>query len=169
MSKMFGLDINAKSMTTNLNKFFKKIDPQSREKALIAAGLELINFVVNGSPNEPIRPPIKYGRLRGSGAVFLGNRKVGDTLFAGASGTPASSSGENNPEVITVGFNTPYAARMHEHMAPATKKDPWFGIIFYPHRDAGSSGGKFLESHLKADAKEFGKTYSEQYRKFAGT
>jgi hypothetical protein len=159
--------VNASSMTNRLKEFFGKIDPAARQKALAAAGMELINYVVLGKGGDPVRPPIRTGRLRGSGTVFVGNIKIGDTLFAG-SGTPASSITERNPDVVTIGFNTEYAARMHEHMVPGTP-DPIIGKTFVPRGDPGKSGGKFLERHLIADAKNFFDTYSQQYRKFAGT
>jgi len=46
--------------------------------------------------------------------------------------------------VITVGFNTPYAARMHE-------------VEFQPgpiSKQAGNVGTKYIEKHLKADGNE---------------
>lgn len=171
MAKMFTMDIDTSSLDAGLKKFFKVIDPKAREKGLFAFGLQLLNNTVNGSPNEASRPPIKDGRLRGSGSVFVGNKKVGDTsTFSGTSGgTPATSSGESNPNVITVGFNTEYAARMHEHLEPYGTPDPWFGKTLKAHMDAADVTGKFLERHLKADKEELFFLYAKIYRKFAGT
>lgn len=155
-------------ITERLNKFFKKIDIKAREKGLMALGLQLLNNTVNGSPRENARPPIMTGRLRGSGSVFVGSKKIGDSLFAGG-GSPSQSSGENNPNVVTIGFNTEYAARMHEHLEPYGTPDPKIGKTFKAHRDAGAVSGKFLERHLKSDNNDLWDLYTKIYKKEAGT
>jgi hypothetical protein len=158
-------------VTSGLSRFFDRIDPKAREKGLIAFGLQLINNSVNGSPNESVRAPIRDGRLRGSGTVFVGSKKVGDTTFLGKGGTPALSYTESNLNVVTVGFNTEYAANMHENLAPEGKQfTP--GGKYKPKRTAANVadvGGKFLERHLKADRKELVQLYTDIYRKEAGT
>lgn len=156
------------NISEGLKKFVKTVDPRAREKGLFALGLQLLNWTVNGSPNEGSRPPIYTGRLRGSGSVFVGNKRIGDSLFAGQ-GTPATSSGEANKNVVTIGFNTPYAARMHEHMEPYGSADPLIGKTFKPRRDAGTVTGKFLERHLKSDAKGLWQLFADIYKKNAGT
>ncbi len=155
-------------LSKGLRDFFKYKDPVSREKGMFAMGLQLLNNVVNGSPNEGSRPPILTGRLRGSGSVFVGNKKIGDSLF-GADGTPSSSSGEKNPNIITIGFNTKYAARMHEHLSPYGTPDPKTGKTFTARRDSGTVTGKFLERHLKSDKEELLYLFTVIYRKYAGT
>lgn len=151
------------SLTPGLKKFFKKIDPEAREKALAGTGMQIINWVVNGSQRSPIKPPIKSGRLRGSGTVFVGKKRIGDTMSAGKGGTPArSQSVDSSKDVIVVGFNTQYAANMHENLDPYGKK-------FQPHKDQGKAFGKFLERHLDADKKAAFELYAELYRKWAGT
>ena len=171
MTKHYGKNFTiTDTITPGLNKFFKKIDPKAREKGLISFGLQLINNTVNGSPNEAVRPPIRDGRLRGSGTVFVGSKKVGDTTFAGKGGTPAQSYNERDKNIITVGFNTEYAANMHENLQPYGKQFVPGGKI--PKRTAANVadvGGKFLERHLKADKDELAKLYADKYRKEAGT
>lgn len=152
----------------NLNNFFTKVSPKAKEKGLIALGLQLINNTVNGSPRESSRPPIDTGRLRGSGSVFVGNKKVGDSLFAGK-GTPNSSISENNINTVTIGFNTEYAAKMHEHLEPYGIPDPITGKIYKPRKDSGTVTGKFLERHLQADKEDLFDLYTQIYKKNAGT
>ena len=158
------------TVTPGLDKFFNKIDPDARFRALSVLGLQLLNNAVNGSPNEGARAPIRDGRLRGSGSVFVGSKKTGDTLFLGNSGTPAQSYTESNENTVTVGFNTEYVANMHENLKP-------YGKQFIPGgknkvRSAANVSdveGKFLERHLKADKEELMYLYTETYKKKAGT
>ena len=169
MAKMLKITADMTSLINGLTTFSRIIDPKAREKGLFALGLQLLNNTVNGSPQEPSRPPILTGRLRGSGSVFLGNKKIGDSLFAGAGqGTPSTSSGESNKNTVTIGFNTEYAARMHEHLDPYGTPDPKIGKTFKAHRDAADVTGKFLERHLKADKEELFSLYILTYRKFSG-
>ena len=155
-------------ITEGLKKFFNKIDPKARGKGLVALGLQLINNTVQGSPRESVRAPIWKGRLRGSGSVFVGSKKVGDTLFLGESGTLAQAHAENNFNVVTVGFNTEYAARVHERLKPAGDWIPG-GKSGKGASISADVGGKFLERHLKADKTELYQLYTDIYRKAAGT
>jgi hypothetical protein len=159
----------SETVTLGLKRFFMTIDPKAREKGLIALGLQLINNSVNGSPNESVRAPIRDGRLRGSGTVFVGSKKVGDTMFLGKGGTPAQSYTESNKNVATVGFNTEYAANMHENLQPYGDRFIPGGHGGRPQSYVADVGGKFLELHLKADRKELLKLYADIYRKNAGT
>lgn len=158
------------SVTDGLNKFFKKIDPEAREKALKAWALQLINITVTGQGNSSSRPPIRKGRLRGSGSAFVGSKFVGDTTFFGKDGTPATNYAEKNKDTITVGFNTPYAAAQHENLLPKGKKK-WVpgGKDGKGAAISGGVEGKFLENHLKADKEDLLKLYNQIYRKYAGT
>lgn len=158
----------SENVSDGLKKFFKKIDPIAREKGLIAFGLQLINNSVNGSPNEPARAPIREGKLRGSGSVFVGSKKVGDTTFMGKKGTPATSYTERNPNITTVGFNTKYAAFVHENLRPDGSWIPG-GKDGKGAALSADVRGKFLERHLKSDRKELTKLFADTYRKFAGT
>jgi len=170
--KMLTIDFDTSDMEKELKKFFNKIDPKAREKGLMALGLKLLNYTVNGSPRESSLPPIRDGRLRGSGSVFVGNKKIGDTLFAGkGKGTPVTSLRENNPNVVTIGFNTPYAAKMHENLIPYGEQYVPGGKVRAKRTKENVAGvrGKFLENHLKNDKKELYGLYVKIYRKAAGT
>lgn len=160
------------TLSAGLQNFFSDVDPKARNKGLMAMGLQLINNAVNGSPNESVRAPFRDGRLRGSGSVFVGSKKVGDTLFLGKEGTPAQSYAEANKNIVTVGFNTPYAARLHEELIPAGSSVPGGAKKRDQKRTAANIadvGGKYLEKHLKADRKEIMKLYKDVYKKEAGT
>lgn len=116
------------------------------KKAARVAGLQLINNIVNGSPKEPVVPPILTGRLRASGSVFVGS-KLEDTTedrpVTEGSSTPATSHSDSD-NIVTVGFNTPYAARWHEE-------------VFNPgpfSEQSGDVGNKYIEKHLRSDGPE---------------
>lgn len=169
MKKWYGKQLLiSETVTEGLKRFFKKIDPEAREKALMAWGLQLVNNVVLGQGNSGARPSIKTGRLRGSGTVFVGSKKVGDTLYLEKEGTPASSYTEKNENVITVGFNTPYAAIQHEKLSPANNWVPG-GKDGKGAAISGGVEGKFLETHLKKDKEDLLKLYTAIYKKNAGT
>lgn len=128
-------------------------------KGLAALGLQLINNVVNGSPAEPVVPPVLTGLLRSSGSVFVGNKLIGTTP---GQGTPSlTNSAPKN--VVTVGFNTDYAAKMHEKLAPAGPLQP--GPF---STQSGDVGGKFIEKHLAADADEIFGLYAKVFKKESG-
>ncbi len=172
MAKKFkdkhGIFIIQNNIVPRLSLFFNKIDPEAKEKGLIAFGLQLLHNTVVGSPNEGVRAPIRKGRLRGSGSVFVGSKKVGDTTFLGKRGTPAQSHSEKNPNIVTAGFNTEYAALVHENLQP---KGSWVpgGKDGKGASLSADVGGKFLERHLKADKDELMQLYTDTYKEFAGT
>lgn len=129
-------------------------------KAKQKVGLQLINWVVNGSSSESVVPPIKDGILRGSGSVFVGSKMVGDTKGMFGNGNP-NNSYSGKPDEITIGINTSYAAKLHEKQFSDTpQKGAWSpGPI---SRQSGDVGNKFVERHLKAD----GKNLTQLYGKF---
>jgi hypothetical protein len=144
----------------NLPGYFKK-DKAAMEKALTAMGLQLLNNVINGSPSESVVPPIFYGYLRGSGSVFLGkdllatSEKFGYIESGGKDDVHPneSYSGKNNE--ITIGFNAPYATKMHEtDWEPGPKS-----------KQSGDTGNKFLEKHLMGDGNELFQLYADIYKK----
>ena len=127
-------------------------------KAKQKIALQLLNWSINGSSNESVVPPILTGQLRGSGTVFVGNKHVGDAKNKYPDGTPAGSY-DGKPDTITIGFNTAYAARMHEsNWTPGGQK---------PSRVAqnipgltGDVGNKFIQKHLQADGKALVQMYA---------
>lgn len=135
---MFSVKIKKNTIPKNFKRY-KKLYPVELKKSMGKAGLQMLNWTINGSPNLPLRPPVLTGRLRGSGSVFVGSKFIADTNKDGK-GTPNTSyqAGEFQ---ITIGFNTPYARRMHE-------------IPFKPgpvSQQSGDVGNKFLTRHLEAD------------------
>ncbi|MCX5657850.1 MAG: hypothetical protein NTZ48_06475, partial [Candidatus Omnitrophica bacterium] len=105
------------------------------EKGMGRAGLQLQNDAVMQRPTVPI----KEGTLRGSGSVFVQNKLVGISSFGkpGKANTEHSESIPRGAIVAVVGFNTPYAAKLHE------------GVDF--KFSEPSSGPKYLESKLIAN------------------
>lgn len=130
MAKQF--DIDFKDFEKKFNQIVKKIVPELAEKGLGRAGMQLLSDSVMQRPTVPH----KEGWLRGSGSVFVQNELAGQST-SGKQGKAAKSHTEpikRNEIVAVVGFNTPYAARLHEH--------PEFRF-----KEPGA-GGKFLESKM---------------------
>lgn len=117
------------------NQLMKTAIPALVEKGLGRAMLDLMNDCVMEIPTVPLRE----GFLRGSASIFVQN-----VLIATGEGLPMAKAGkantshtegiELNKYVGVIGFNVPYAAKMHE------------GIDF--HFTEPSSGAKYLESKL---------------------
>lgn len=144
MPEKTGLVIIENSIGPGIARFKKK-SKIVMENALAKGGLQLINWVVNGSPSETVVPPIRDGLLRGSGSVFVGSKFISATPRVMGKGDPAKSySGKKN--TITIGFNTDYAAAIHENLRPAGDWQPG-----PTSQKAGNVGGKFLEKHIFAD------------------
>ena len=105
------------------------------------AGLELMRNAVMGVE----KVPHDEGTLRGSGSVFVGNRLLGTSESQGdGHGTPSRDLGVQfgQEEMVgTVGFNTPYAAYLHEH--------PEFDFT------EEGTGGKYLEKKLNAHREKY--------------
>lgn len=163
------------TLTSRLNDFFKRsgVDENTGKsatahfKASAAVGLQLLNWTINGSSNESTVPPIQLGVLRGSGSVFVNNVLLGDTKSNYPDGTPNMEYTESGGG-ITIGFNTAYAARLHE--------TTWVPGGRIPSKQAsnnagltGDVGNKFVEKHLKADGKALLGLYADIYKKEMGT
>ena len=116
-------------------KFKDSVTPELTEKAMAKAGMQVLNDAVMETPTVPL----DEGTLRGSGSVFVNNKLIGTSQKKSSGGrpNPAMQNVDLIPEgavVTVVGFNVPYAARLHEHPE-------------YNFREPGS-GGKFLERKL---------------------
>lgn len=136
----------------------EKVFKEETVRALKIVGVQLLNNVIMGSRNEPIRPPILTGMLRGSGSVFVGSEFIKDSKDQGNNGTPVNNYPASNPNQITIIFNTAYATRIHENY---DSMKPGEASI-----RAGNVGGKFLEKHLKADAHDLYDFYAKLMRKY---
>jgi hypothetical protein len=135
----------------------EKLDDASDKVCIEAVGksaLQLLNDSVMQTPTVPI----DEGTLRASGSVHV-NGKLEATSPHGDGGTPnegtdETSSGYGKGRKVfraTVGFNTPYAAVMHE------SED-------YSPSEPGS-GPKYLSAKAETNAKEYRKIMSEVIRR----
>lgn len=154
---------NAGSLNAGVKNFFAKagIAPDKSTgadfKAKAKVGLQLLNWTLNGSSRESVVPPIKDGILRGSGSVFVGSELVGDSKSGYPNGTP-NASYTGHKDIITIGFNTSYAEKMHE-----TSWNP--GPV---SMQSGDTGNKFIEKHLRADGKDLLKLYATFFKQEMG-
>ncbi len=110
--------------------------------------------VLNDSVMEPPTVPIDTGTLRGSGSFFV-DGKLGGTTEDQAAGQPNAQptpaiSDDFKPApgkiVARMGYNTPYAARVHEE--PMQFQDP-------------DAGNKYLESKLREHGREYIETAAQ--------
>jgi hypothetical protein len=162
MGKKTKFVIIKNTLTKGMKKYFKLTDPGGKAdmEAKKAMGLQLLNNVINGSPRSGVVPPVLTGRLRASGSVFVGNTFVGDSSNETVTeGKPTpNKQHSDNINIVTIGFNTPYAARWHEQsFVPGP-----FSL------QSGDVGNKYLEQHLKADRKELLKLYADIFKKVSG-
>lgn len=117
------------------------------EQALTQAGLMLLRDSIMEQPTVPL----DEGTLRGSGSVFVEgvNTYTSQEYALGGAPDPATMhSKEHGEDIIecVVGFNTPYAAHLHEHPEYNFQEE--------------SAGGKYLEAPWLAN----GKLYFELVR-----
>lgn len=125
--------VSIKEISSKIEKFI--------EEARIIMAIQMLTYMNTGSPNEPIKPPIRWGVLRGSSSVFVGDKLAGMSLGTKEKGSPALSY-QGSKEEITVVYNTSYAAKMHE----------WNGGWGAYTLQDGNAGAKWVEKHLTADA-----------------
>jgi len=106
---------------TEVKRNLKKLDDEIRNQVLVEAmgkaGMQLLNDATMQIPATPL----DEGTLRGSGSVLVATEK--QTKLVGVSpdptggkGTPCRNHSETTKNIVAVvGYNTPYAARLHEH------------------------------------------------------
>lgn len=163
MAKTKGFKFEARSIELGIKQFFTKAgisqgEPKGADlKARKKVGLQLLNWTLEGSSNESVVPPILDGILRGSGSVFVGSKVVGDSKSDYPQGTPNKSYTAHR-DVITIGFNTAYAAKLHE-------KEWQPGPVSL---QSGDTGNKYIERHLKADGEDLVALYAEFFKKETG-
>lgn len=136
--------------------YFKKFK-EADENARVKVGIQLINNIVQGEGGTNVKPPILTGTLWGSGSVFVGSKNVYITQSQGGNPTPAVSHSDKDG-VITIGFNTPYAARWHNN---SFKPGP-------VSKQAGNVSDQYITKHLQADAQELTKLYAMLVKKATG-
>lgn len=133
--------------------------PDMFTNAMSKGGLQGLNWMNNGSRRESRKPPIRFGTLRGSSSVFVGNKLVGVTDISIRSGAPErptpAKQYNGKPHVLTFVYNTDYATKMHEHegnWGKFTKQD-------------GDAGNKWLELHLIRDRDDLFNFIELEFRK----
>jgi hypothetical protein len=151
-------------ITGNMNKDQSTADFKARQ----AVGLQLLNWCLNGSSNESTVPPIMWGVLRGSGSVFVDGVFIGDSKANYSNGKPNKTYTANKPGDITIGFNTAYAARLHETTWTPGGVHPSKQVQNNPDLVA-DVGNKWVEKHLKADGDNLVGLYADMWSKFMGT
>lgn len=153
-----GMKIVRNDVQKGMQKYFKLLGINKKDsveyKAKTKVGIQLINFIVNGSSGSSKVAPKDTGNLRGSGSVFVGSDMVFNTRGMFGAGTPNTSYSANISNV-TIGFNTSYATWLEENTGWSPKGDP-------------DSGPKYIEDHLKADAKTLGNMYATLIKKGTG-
>lgn len=132
---MKNINFDTSDFDAKFKRIVKKAVPALVEKGLGRAMLDLMNDCVMEVPTVPL----KEGWLRGSASVFVQNKFVADStgLPNAKAGKALTVYAENiapHQFVGLIGFNTSYAAKMHE------------GIDF--HFSEPSSGPKYLESKM---------------------
>ena len=138
----------------NFKKKYKQVSTESKKKV----GLALLNYINNGSPRESVVPPVLDGFLRGSATVFVGDSFIGQSEGFNSRFANTGSSGTKNAMIITVGYNAPYAAAMHEH------EGNWGPVS----QQSGDVGNKFIEKHLKNDGRLLMKFHASNIKKGLG-
>ena len=119
---------------------FKAEYPKVKEKALISAGAQLLNWIANGSPKNSTVPPLLTGVLRGSGSLFVGSKFITATPDLYGNGDP-NTSHAGKKDTITIGYQTDYAKRLHEtSWTPGEKSER-----------SGDVGNKWIRKHLASD------------------
>jgi hypothetical protein len=117
-----------------MQRRFAKLQAEYPTATMQAAG-QVAAQVIADAINEPPTVPIDTGNLRSSGTF---------EVIPGASWRSVK---------IIAGFNTPYAARVHE--VPMNFQDP-------------SAGNKYLEAKLVAHGAEYVRVWSEKTARLLG-
>lgn len=160
MSSGIVFEKDFKVLEKNFSKYLRKIKMNEKggidELAKVKCALQLLNWSVNGSPNASVVPPIKDGILRGSGSVFVGSSLAGDTKIN--EGTP-NKSFNGKPDELTIGYNTDYAANVHENWGTSKMRPGAVSL------QSGDSGRKWLITHMKKDGKMILELYAKLVRK----
>lgn len=145
---MNGITFNSNNFDKKTNKLIKQSFPDGLERALGVAMLDLLNDCIMEVPTVPL----KEGWLRGSGSIFVNNVLAGTyTNNKDKFVNLDNNQGDNTGFVGVIGFNAPYAARLHE------------GINF--KFTEPSSGSKFLESKLIGNRSKYMETIAVELKK----
>lgn len=122
-------------------KNYERVTEESLTKALNKAGIQLLTWIINGSPRVDRTPPLKTGMLRGSGSAIVNGKSVYTGGSLGYMGTPAIAKKNERDFEILIHFNTPYA----DHMENGTYNLGKFSA------QAKNAGSGFIAMHLAGD------------------
>lgn len=127
---------------------FRAVSEKGFDLGLRKAAIQMLDWMVSGSRNVPDKPPIRTGVLASSGSVFQDGRFLTaspDIHRGDDSATPNKSYAGKG---ITWGFNTDYAARMHEDNS--LNPGP-----FSTQSGGRNPGNQWLTKHLQRDKNDF--------------
>ena len=145
--------LNIKS-TIDVSKFAaNKLFPKAQEKAAI----QMLDWMSSGSMTSPAKPPRRTGVLASSGSVFYKNKFLKATPNTSRGGTPTPNKSHSG-KGVTWGFNTNYAAKMHEDKSlnpgPFSVRDP----NMHP-------GNQWVTEHLQKDKNNYTKLIADFIKK----
>jgi hypothetical protein len=125
--------LDTRDFDAKMQRLVQRTVPALVEKGLARAMLALLNDCVM----EPPTVPLKEGWLRGSASIFVQNQLVAISPHGrpGKAATAHAAPLRATAWVGVIGFNTPYAARLHEGIS-FTFTEP-------------SAGPKFLEAKMQ--------------------
>lgn len=138
---MAGMTMDVHVFKLRLTDLQRRLLPQAALVGVARAGMALLN----DSLQRPPTPPIQTGRLRESGSMIAGTTV--QTTPQHGHGTPCTDPQPQAPgkAVALVGFNTPYAAKVHN--VPMNFREP-------------DSGNHYLQGKMR--------NYREDYMAVAG-
>jgi len=152
-------------MTMNLAplKRLQRKSPEAFNKAMGRGGIQFLTWANVGSKNSTRKPPIRFGVLRGSSSVFIGNELLmvyPQNIKAEADERPDPAKSNDYAKDLTLTFvwNTDYAAKMHE----------WKGNWGQFTEQDGDAGNKWLEEHLIKDRDDLIKMIGKEFAKETG-
>lgn len=159
---MDGSKILVKSTTTKQIAYLAVKSSVDFETAMARAALQFLTWSNVGSAKSSRKPPIRWGILRGSSSVFVGDKLISvfpQNVKAG-SGEKISPAKQyaGKPTVMTAVWNTEYATIMHE----------WEGGWGDFTKQDGDAGAKWLEEHLKADKDDLMEMVTVEFKKEFG-
>lgn len=143
------LEIDYKIKSKKVIKAPKSVMERSQAKG----GLQMLDWMASGSPKNNTMPPLKTGFLSGSGSVFLGGKLLDVTESSGTERGKPNKSYQAKDNVLTFGFNTEYAAEVHEVKKAKGQ--------FSGQSGNRQSGNQWVTSHLKSDGKLLSKLIAE--------
>lgn len=171
------MTVDTRQFDRDMQRLVKNAMPEAIRKGLGEAGAMLMNDALTEQPTAPMydyshrsaqdqwkdkkkskgRIPVG-GLLRGSGSAFVDNKLVATTPKVNNKGRPAKSHNEylsSNVHIGVVGFNTMFAARVHE----LPKSSNW---------STPGSGPKFLESKATRNKEKYIKRVANVLKKEVG-